>query len=284
MDVAKRIDLRLTLFVGAVKAGKLPGRWDDEERPSLVGDFGYMRAWLSGHIAATLKLLPPNRAVINEHTGQSPGKAWAEAESAGTSGKADGVIEAIMGEFDFAQPNDRSRVKGTLATIRSHAAVALRRGQEIPLRRFSALAKANFTRNHSAWLDHLDAANNHSSRKHRSVRGGPGDRATAAKEPYRVGSLGFKTWRGVVRPRLDLLACPLDRLLAPLYSAALKEIDGRLLVQDRWVDIADLIKLFRNPRPYFASPGTKGEFSDLTGEHVRLAVQRALRFKGIPGT
>jgi hypothetical protein len=279
MDVEGRIDLRLELFVGAVKAGRLPARWDDEERPSLIGNLRYMNAWLWGQIAATLKLLPPNIAVIAEHIGQGPAKAWVEAERPGTPGRADRVIEGIMGEFDFAHHDDSLRGKGTLAKGRSEAASGLRRGQRVPLRLFGVLARARFERNHGAWLDRLNTANRHASRRRGPVRGEHADRTAAPREPYRVGSLGFKTWRGVVRPRLDLLACPLDRLLTPLYSQALECIDERQPVRDKWTDMAELIKLFRNPRPYVVFTQAEVEFPELTGEHVRLAVQRACRQK-----
>lgn len=279
MDVTERVEGRLELFVGAVKDGTLPPCWNGEESPSLVGDFRYMRGWLWGHIASTLKHLPPNTAVVAEHLGKSPPKAWADAQRVGKPGFVDLLIEAIMGEFEFAHRDDGSPREGTLAKIRSEAAAALRRGQAVPLGRFAAAARARFERTYGAWLDRLNGANTHSSRRPGSIQGDHTDRATTRTEPYRVGSLGLKTWGGVVRPRLDLLACPLDRLLTPLYSSALERIDERRPVHDKWPDMAELIKLFRNPRPYVVHAESKIEFPELTGEHVRLAVQRARRSK-----
>jgi hypothetical protein len=80
----------------------------------------------------------------------------------------------------------------------------------------------------------------------------------------------------MVRPRLDLLANRTFKLIAPLYSlpsAPLTEVDLRDVPP--WEDIADLIKLLRGPARGLENPETiPSEFSDLTGEHVRLAVQR----------
>ena len=64
----------------------------------------------------------------------------------------------------------------------------------------------------------------------------------------------------------------------------METIDQRQRVHDKWADMAELIRLFRNPRADVMSFGSKVEFPDLTGEHVRLAVQRTLRTRVKAGT
>jgi hypothetical protein len=268
-NVSKRIDRRLELFVGAVREGKLPPRWNDDENPSLITNLSYMRSWLSAHIKAILELKVPIRSVIAEHLGQSPGKAWAEAERAGGSSRASVVIEAIMREFDFARHGEGPAHDGPLAEIRSAVSAALQRGRVVPLLAFPVLAISAFVRDHAGWLERLDRLSTHKVRRRAVGQHEGADPAPAAREPYQVGSIGFVTRDGVVRPRLDLLVLPLHRLIGPLYATV---VDGQPL-KGKWTDIAELIKLFRNKRPYL--PSSTDEFPDLTADHVRLAVETA---------
>jgi hypothetical protein len=264
-NVSKRIDRRLELFVGAVREGKLSPRWNDDENPSLVSNLSSMRSWLWGHIKAILELKVPIKSVIAEHLGRSPGKAWLAAETAGGSWRAAVVLEAIMKEFDFARPGEGPAQDGPLAEIRSAVWAALQRGRVVPMRAFPALAMAAFVRDHAGWLARLDRSSTHKVRRRDVGRPERSENGPAAREAHRVGSLGFAMRDGVIRPRLDLLVRPLHRLIGPLYATVLA---GQPL-KGKWTDIAELIRLFRNRRPYL--PSDTDEFPDLTADHVRLA-------------
>ncbi len=268
---------RLEALVEAVNAGKLPPRWnaDDQDWPGMVGNLPRMRQWLRGQIAWTLKGNVPNTAVISESFGQSPSKAWREAERRGGLPWVAVLHESLMRELDFARYDELLDHESPLAGLRAFAAAFLHRTGAIALAIFPALAGTHFALKHEAWLDRLDKENGH--KKRGPKRSHPRRAEDERREPYTVGSLGFVRRDGVVRPQLELLACRLDLLLAPLYSDALMQIARNLPEQDRWTDIADLIKGFRNRNPQIKPGAGKSEFADLTAWHVQVAVQGARR-------
>jgi hypothetical protein len=277
MGVVERIDQRLALLAEQVKSGHRPSRWSaDKER--TISTPSIMRSWLWGEIKAIVNVAVPIKAMIAEHFGKSPSKAWADAEEAGQSGHVALLLEAMIWEHEFRRsavvPTD-----GPLAEARRWAADALHDGFPLALSAFSSHAAARFEEEHSEWFARLDAANVHKSRAP-AFATIEGARASDPREPYRIGSAGFQKRDGVVRPRLDLLASRLDDLLTPLYSMPEADARRREPNQGKWTDITDVIKLLRDGRPELRRPSARLEFPELTADHVRLAVQAWRRFRG----
>jgi hypothetical protein len=271
MGVEQRIEQRLLLLVELVQSGHRPRRWS-ADRGRTISTFSIMRSWLWAELKVIVNFVVPNKAMIVEHFGKSPSKAWAEAEKVAQSGSVSLLLEAMIGEHDFRRsagmPTD-----GPLAEARRLAADALHDGVPVALAALSSHAATRFEEEHSEWFDRLDAANVHNSRAAAFTTIG-GARAGDPREPYRIGSAGFQKREGVVRPRLDLLAPPLDDLLTPLYSLPGADARRRQPIQGKWTDIADVIKLLRDGRPELRRPSARLEFPELTAEHVRLAVQK----------
>ncbi|MEO7178656.1 MAG: hypothetical protein ABIW83_07415 [Allosphingosinicella sp.] len=271
MGVEDRIDQRLALLIELVHSGHRRVLWS-RDKDRRISTLSVMRSWLWGEIKAIVNFGVPSKAVIAEHFGQSPSKAWAQAEATGQPGRVPLLLEASIGEYDFCRTAGPAR-DGPLAEARRLAAHALGDGGTIPLAALSSHAANRYREEHSEWYDRLDAANVHKSRAAAFTTIGSAQ-GRDPREPYRIGSAGFQKRDGVVRPRLDLLASRLDDLLAPLYSLPGADTRSREPIQGKWTDIADLIKLLRHGRPELRRPSASLEFPELTGEHVRLAAQR----------
>ena len=131
MGVEERISQRLEMLVEMVRHGRRSPQWSGD-KSRTIGTLPMIRSWVWGEIKAIVNFSVPNKALIVEHFGQSPSKAWAQAGAVGQPGRVSLVLEAIVGEYDFYR-SAGAATDGPLAEARRLAAHVLGHGGAIVL-------------------------------------------------------------------------------------------------------------------------------------------------------